>query len=141
MGKKLQIQIHIDRFHKWRPINYSFVNVLIRPTSLILKEHFFCIFSVLWRLVGLISTKTIENYFWLPFMQSVYGNTIRAPGPLHSKGKIRVSILQELSFVLVVHSVGVREYGNYTTQAQESPSVSHFSFWEGRGLVPSMLLW
>ena len=79
MGKKLQIQIYIDRFHKWRPINYSLVNVLIRPTSLVLKEHFFCILSVLSRLVGLvglISTKTIECYFWPPFMQSVHGNTI-----------------------------------------------------------------
>ena len=28
-------------------INYSFVYVLIRPTSLVLKEHFFCILSVL----------------------------------------------------------------------------------------------
>ena len=53
-GKILQIQIHLDRFHKWRPINYSFVNVLIRPTSLVLKEHFFCVLSVLTRLVGLI---------------------------------------------------------------------------------------
>ena len=66
--------------------------------------------------------------------------TIRATGPLHSKGKIRVSLVQEL-FVLVVHSVSVSEYGNYTTQAQESPSVRHFSFCGGRGLVTSMLLW
>ena len=138
--KKLQIEIHIDRFHKWRPINYSFVNVLIRPTILVLKERFFCILSVLSRLEGLISTKTTEYYFWPPFMQSVHGNTIRATGPLHSKGKIRVSLLQEL-FILVVHSVSVSEYGNYTTQAQESPSVRHFSFWEGRGLVTSVLLW
>ena len=52
----------IDRFHKWRPVYYSFVYVLIRPTSLVLKEHFFCIFCVLTRLVGLISTETI-GYF------------------------------------------------------------------------------
>ena len=63
---------YIDRFHKGRPINYSFVNVEIRPTSLVLMEHFFCIFSVLTRLVGLISTKTIQYFFWPPFMQSVY---------------------------------------------------------------------
>ena len=58
---------------------HSFVNVLVRPASLVLKEHFFCTLSVLspWaRLVGLISTKTIEYDFWPPFMQSVHGNTI-----------------------------------------------------------------
>ena len=45
--------------HKWRPKKYSFVFVLIRPTSLVLKELFFCILSVLTRLVMLICTKTI----------------------------------------------------------------------------------
>ena len=43
-----------------------------------------------------------------------------APGPLHSKWKIRVFLLQEVLFALVVHSVGVSEYGNYKAQAQES---------------------
>ena len=47
----------IDRMHKWRPKKYSFVFVLIRPTSLVLKEHFFCILSMLTRLVRLISIK------------------------------------------------------------------------------------
>ena len=54
--------ISIDRMHKWRPTKYSFVFVLIRPTSLVLKEHFFCILSVLMRLVSLISTKTKEYF-------------------------------------------------------------------------------
>ena len=44
-----------------------------------------------------------------------------APGPLHSKGKIRVFLLQEVLFALVVHSEGVSEFEHYTTQAQESP--------------------
>ena len=39
---------------------YSFVFVLIRPSSLVLKELFFRILSVLTRL---ISTKTKENFF------------------------------------------------------------------------------
>ena len=43
-----------------------------------------------------------------------------APGPLHSKEKIRVFLLQEVLFAIVVCSVGVSEYGNYTAQAQES---------------------
>ena len=59
----VQFCLLIDRFHEWRPKNCSFVYVLIRPTSLVLKEHFFCILSVLTRLVGLISTKTIEYFF------------------------------------------------------------------------------
>jgi len=43
-----------------------------------------------------------------------------APGPLHSKGKIRVFLLQEVLFAIVVCSVGVSEYGHNTAQAQES---------------------
>ena len=43
-----------------------------------------------------------------------------APGPLHSKGKIRVFLLQGVLFALVVHSVGVSEYGHYTAQAEGS---------------------
>ena len=43
-----------------------------------------------------------------------------APGPLHSKGKVRVFLLQEVLFALVVHSVDVSEYGHYKAQAQES---------------------
>ena len=38
------------------------------------------------------------------------------PVPLHSKGKIRVYPLQELSFSLV-HLVGVSEYGHFTAEA------------------------
>lgn len=54
---------YIDRIHKWRPINYSFVHVLIGHTNLVLKEYFFWILPVLTRLVGLISTKTKEHSF------------------------------------------------------------------------------
>ena len=43
-----------------------------------------------------------------------------APGPLYAKGKNRVFCLQEVLFAIVVRSVGVSEYGHYTTQAQES---------------------
>ena len=46
--------------------------------------------------------------------------TQRALGPLHSKGKIRVSPSQGVLFALVLHSVGLREYGHCTAQAQES---------------------
>ena len=49
--------------HKWRPKKFSFVFVLIRPTSLVLKERFFCILSVLTRLVRLNSIKTKEYFF------------------------------------------------------------------------------
>ena len=68
-----------------------------------------------------------------------------APGPLHTKGKIRVFLLQEVLFAIVC-SVGVSEYGHYTAQAQESlltleQQIRQFSFQEGRGLVMSVLLW
>ena len=39
-----------------------------------------------------------------------------APGPLYSMGKVRVFLLQEVLFALVVHSVGVSDYGHYTAQ-------------------------
>ena len=39
---------------------------------------------------------------------------------LHLKGKIRVFLLQEVLFAIVVCSVGVSKYGHYTAQAQES---------------------
>ena len=34
----------IDRMHKWRPISYSFVVMLIILSGLILMKIFFCIF-------------------------------------------------------------------------------------------------
>ena len=43
--------------------------------------------------------------------------TQRVPGPLHSKGKIRVFLLQEVLFARGVHSVGVGKYGYHTAQA------------------------
>ena len=43
-----------------------------------------------------------------------------APGPLHSKGRIKVFLLQEVLFALVVHLVGVSEYGHRAAQAQKS---------------------
>ena len=36
------------------------------------------------------------------------------------RGKIRVFFLQEVLFAIVVRSVGLSEYGHYTTQARES---------------------
>ena len=64
MHKKRSLKtLSIDKMHKWRPTKYSFVFVLIRPTSLVLKEHFFCILSVATKLVSLISTKTKEYFF------------------------------------------------------------------------------
>ena len=42
---------------------YSFVYVLMRLTSLALKQPFFCILSMQTRLVRLISTKTKQYFF------------------------------------------------------------------------------
>ena len=49
-----------------------FVYVLIRPTSLVLKEHFFCILSVLTRLVRLISAKTIAFFLAVIYAIGLY---------------------------------------------------------------------
>ena len=43
-----------------------------------------------------------------------------APGTLHPKGQIRVSHLKEVLHALVVHSVGVSNYGHYTAQTRDS---------------------
>ena len=43
----------IDRFRNWRSFDYSFVFVLMRPTSFAVKQHFFCILSMQTRQVGL----------------------------------------------------------------------------------------
>jgi len=43
-----------------------------------------------------------------------------ALGPLHLKSKIRVSLLQEVLFVLDIHSVGVNEYGDDDTSTRKS---------------------
>ena len=58
--------------HKWLPKKLTFVFVLIRPTSLVQKELFFCILPVLTRLVRLIKHKDKRIFFWQPFMHSVY---------------------------------------------------------------------
>ena len=44
-----------------------------------------------------------------------------ASGPLHSNGKIRVFLLQEVLYARFVHLVGVSEYGHNTAHVQESP--------------------
>ena len=46
----------MDRLHKWRPKKYSFVFVLIRPTSLVSTDKIQRKCSFRTRLVGLIST-------------------------------------------------------------------------------------
>jgi len=43
-----------------------------------------------------------------------------APGPHHTKSKIRVYLLQEVLFTPDGPSKGVSKYGHYTAQSQES---------------------
>ena len=67
-------------------------------------------------------------------------------GSRPSPFEIRVFLLQEVLFAIVVGSVGVSEYRHYTAQAQESllnsgATNKAVSFQEGRGLVISVLLW
>ena len=50
----------LDSIHKWRPMNYSFVFVVIILTSLTLKQKFFWILLMQTRLVRMISIKTKE---------------------------------------------------------------------------------
>ena len=53
----------VDSIHlipKWRPINYSFVCILISPLGLIFTSKFFCFLSLLTRQRGLINMQTKE---------------------------------------------------------------------------------
>ena len=73
-----------------------------------------------------LKSQKIEN-LWKRFLyrtETLYSCYTHHKVPwhvLHSKGKIGVLILQEVLFALVVHSVGVSEYGHYKAQARESP--------------------
>ena len=53
----------IDRLHKWRPKEYSFLFMLIRLTSLFGTDKIQKKCSFRMRLVGLISRKTKEFFF------------------------------------------------------------------------------
>ena len=72
----------------------------------------------LWR-IFIYRTETLYSYYthhkvpWYVHCD-ISMATQWAPGPFHSKGKIRVFLLQEVLFALFVHSVGVSEYGHYT---------------------------
>ena len=68
---RLQVKTVIDRIHKWRLSNYSFVVMLIILTSLVSTSKFqknFC-FEV--RLVRMI-TQRQRIISWAPFMNRVY---------------------------------------------------------------------
>ena len=81
----------IDRFHKWRPINYSFVYVLIGPSSLVLKEHFICILSVLMRLVGLNSTNFSAATYAIGLFDPLKYTKTEIPDPLYTRHKVSTS--------------------------------------------------
>ena len=56
----------IDHFHKWRPIWYSIVFMLIAPTGLILVNIFFWILRIAARLERIIIIKTKEYFIGPP---------------------------------------------------------------------------
>ena len=47
---------------KWRPINYSFLCMLITPLCLIFSTKFFCFLHMLTRRRGLINMQTKESF-------------------------------------------------------------------------------
>ena len=78
-----------------------------------ISHHFFCIALKL-STVTLITKLHYMSTVAFPWQYN------RLQTQLHSKGKIRVFLLQEVLFALDVHSVGVSECGHYKAQAQES---------------------
>ena len=71
-----------------------------------------------------------------------------APGSLHSKGKIRVFLLQEVLFACAMFMQWVGLSVDITKQSSTRKSVRlwcdkiirHFSFWEGRVLLTSIVI-
>ena len=59
-GHFSEIPISIHLIPKWRPINYSFVCMLISPLRLIFTSKFFCFLYMLTRRRGLINMQTKE---------------------------------------------------------------------------------
>ena len=59
----------IDLIAKWRPINYSFVCMLISPLRLIFTSKFFCFLYMLKRANYHANQRII---YWLPFWNEVY---------------------------------------------------------------------
>ena len=70
--------------HKWGPKKCSFVFVLVSLTSLVSTDKIQKQSSFRTRLVGLISTKTKEYFFWPPFMHSVYATEKTTPNDMES---------------------------------------------------------
>ena len=70
-----------------------------------------------------------------------------APGPRHPKGKVRVPLFQELLFAFDFHSESAKRIWSFTQHMHKKvcqpleQQIRHYSFWEGRGLVMSMLPW
>ena len=78
--------------------------------KLIISLDFFCIELKLSTVVMLLTKFHDMSTVTFPWQHN----------GLHSKGKIRVFLLQEVLFALVVHSVGVGEHGHYKAEAQGS---------------------
>ena len=89
--------------------------VVLNHKKLNISHDFFCIELKLSTVVTLI-TKVHDIHC------DVFMATQWAPGPLNSKGKIRVFLLQEVLFALVVHSVSGCEqiWTFHSTSARKS---------------------
>ena len=146
----------IDRLHKWRSKKYSFVFVLIRPTNLVLKEHFFCILSVPTRLVSLISIKRKEYFFgrhlcnrsmsplgsnlfqWLLVLVSLQPNLFFSYSCMQTRlmaqynGKRPISLVYVLTPLITV-IVPISIYFIYTEIFASNKSVSDFTSTNQRG--------
>ena len=83
LGLGLEFRVFVCLFIFWGFVFFVclfFFFVLIRPASLVLKEHFFCILYVITRLVGLISTKRMDFFLaasyaiglWFPLKANSY---------------------------------------------------------------------
>ena len=65
-------EVIIHRIPKWRPINYSFVCMLISSLCLIFTLKFFCVSYMLTRQRGLINNAYKRIIYWPPFCNKVY---------------------------------------------------------------------
>ena len=61
-GARTKKKLPIHLIPKWRPINYSFVCMVISPLCLIFTPKFFCVFYMLTRHQGLVNMQTKEKF-------------------------------------------------------------------------------
>ena len=135
-------------FERWL---YKFVSYNIPSSCLFALFFVFCCVTVktIYRTETLYSWYTHDMschcYSWYVHCDISIA-TSWVPGPLNSKGQnqgflLSWSIICSLLIQWVCVNMDVTQHNNKKVHKTMKQQIKHFSFWEGRGLKMSMLLW